>query len=55
VLWLADASAAVLAFMRQHSIAVTWGRSDLASSDMMSLETRQRVSFRFQNETFRPS
>jgi hypothetical protein len=40
---LADASAAVLAFMRQHPIAATWGRSDLASSDMMSLETRQRV------------
>jgi Tn3 transposase DDE domain/Domain of unknown function (DUF4158) len=40
---LADAGAAVLAFMRQHPIAVTWGRSDLASSDMMSLETRQRV------------
>ena len=41
---LAEASAAVLAyFMRQHPIAVTWGRSDLASSDMMSLETRQRV------------
>jgi Tn3 transposase DDE domain len=30
-------------FMRQHPIAVTWGRSGLASSDMMSLETRQRV------------
>jgi TnpA family transposase len=40
---LADASATVLAFMRQHPIAATWGRSDLASSDMMSLETRQRV------------
>jgi hypothetical protein len=40
---LADAGAAVLAFMRQHPIAVTWGRSGLASSDMMSLETRQRV------------
>ena len=40
---LADASAAVLAHLRQHPIAATWGRSDLASSDMMSLETRQRV------------
>ena len=40
---LAEASAAVLAYMRRHSIAATWGRSDLASSDMMSLETRQRV------------
>ncbi len=37
---LAEASAA---YMRRHSIATTWGRSDLASSDMMSLETRQRV------------
>ena len=27
----------------EYPIAVTWGRSDLASSDMMSLETRQRV------------
>jgi hypothetical protein len=40
---LAEASAAVLAYMRRHPIAATWGRSDLASSDMMSLETRQRV------------
>src|SRR5258708_6961459 len=40
---LAEASAAALAYMRQHPIAATWGRSDLASSDMMSLETRQRV------------
>jgi TnpA family transposase len=40
---LAEASAAVLAYMRRHSIATTWGRSDLASSDMMSLEARQRV------------
>ena len=31
------------AYMRRHPIAATWGRSDLASSDMMSLETRQRV------------
>jgi hypothetical protein len=34
---LAEASAAVLAYMRRHPIAATWGRSDLASSDMMSL------------------
>ena len=40
---LAQASAAVLAFMRQHAITKIWGRSDLASADMMSLETRQRV------------
>jgi len=40
---LAEASAAVLAYMRRHPITTTWGRSDLASSDMMSLETRQRV------------
>jgi len=40
---LADACAAVLAYMHRHPIAATWGRSDLASSDMMSLETRQRV------------
>jgi hypothetical protein len=30
----AHAGAAVLAFMRQHPIAITWGRSDLASSGM---------------------
>ncbi len=40
---LAEASAAVLGYLRRHPIAATWGRSDLASSDMMSLETRQRV------------
>src|SRR5258708_17327825 len=40
---LAEASAAALAYMRQHPIAATWGRSDLASSDMMSLETQQRI------------
>jgi TnpA family transposase len=40
---LADACAAVLAYMHRHPIAKTWGRADLASSDMMSLETRQRV------------
>src|SRR5450631_4066327 len=27
----------------RHAISATWGRSDLASSDMMSLETRRRV------------
>jgi TnpA family transposase len=40
---LAQASAAVLAYMRRHPITTLWGRSDLASSDMMSLETRKRV------------
>jgi hypothetical protein len=40
---LAEASAAVLGYLRRHAISATWGRSDLASSDMMSLETRQRV------------
>jgi len=40
---LADACAAVLAYMHRHPIAATWGRSDLVSSDMMSLETRQCV------------
>ena len=40
---LAEASAAVLGYLRRHPISATWGRSDLASSDMMSLETRRRV------------
>ncbi len=40
---LAQACAAVLGFMQRHPIAATWGRSDLASSDMMSLETSRRV------------
>jgi TnpA family transposase len=40
---LAEACAAVLGYMHRHPIAATWSRSDLASSDMMSLETRQRV------------
>ena len=40
---LAEASAAVLAYIRQHPIAARWGRSDLASSDMMSLETQKRI------------
>jgi TnpA family transposase len=35
---LTEACSAVLAFMHRHPIATTWGRSDLASSDMMSLE-----------------
>ena len=34
---------AVLEFMQGHPIATTWGRSDLASSDMMSMETTKRV------------
>ena len=40
---LAEASSAVLACMHRHPIAAAWGRSDLASSDMMSLETSRRV------------
>lgn len=40
---LSDACSAVLTFMHRHPIASTWGRADLASSDMMSLETAKRV------------
>jgi TnpA family transposase len=40
---LALACQAVLEFMQRHAIATTWGRADLASSDMMSLETSRRV------------
>ncbi len=40
---LAEACGAVLKFMHRHSVATTWGRADLASSDMMSLETAKRV------------
>ena len=40
---LARACQAVLEFMQCHPIAATWGRTDLASSDMMSLETSRRV------------
>ena len=40
---LAEACRAVLTFMHRHPISTTWGRSDLASSDMMSLETHRRV------------
>ncbi|MDM0071484.1 Tn3 family transposase [Variovorax sp. J31P207] len=40
---LARACQAVLEFMQRHPIAATWGRTDLASSDMMSLETSRRV------------
>jgi TnpA family transposase len=40
---LAEACSAVLAFMHRHLITTAWGRADLASSDMMSLETHQRV------------
>jgi TnpA family transposase len=29
--------------MQRHAIAASWGRADLASSDMMSLETSRRV------------
>ena len=47
--WAADehrhskGSIAVLAFMQRHPIAATWGRDDLASSDMMSMGTSKRV------------
>jgi TnpA family transposase len=40
---LSQACQAVLDFMQRHPIAVTWGRSDLASTDMMSMETTKRV------------
>jgi TnpA family transposase len=40
---LGEACAAVLEFMHRHPIAETWGRDDLASSDMMSMETSKRV------------
>jgi TnpA family transposase len=40
---LAQACQAVLEFMQRHPIATTWGRSELASSDMMSMETTKRV------------
>ena len=40
---LAQACQAVLEFMQRHAIAASWGRADLASSDMMSMETSRRV------------
>ncbi|UBM07889.1 Tn3 family transposase [Cupriavidus metallidurans] len=40
---LRQAADAVLGFMHQHPIAQHWGRADLASSDMMSLETTRTV------------
>ena len=40
---LGEACAAVLDFMHRHAIAATWGRDDLASADMMSLETSKHV------------
>lgn len=40
---LAAARSAVLESMLHHPIAGAWGRSDLASSDMMSLETSRKV------------
>jgi TnpA family transposase len=40
---LTQASQAVLEFMHRHPIAQSWGRADLASSDMMSMETTKRV------------
>ena len=39
---LAQAYTAMLSYMHRHPIA-SWRRSNLASSDMVSLETRQRV------------
>ncbi|MEO6321638.1 MAG: Tn3 family transposase [Polaromonas sp.] len=40
---LSQACNAVLEFMQRQPIAATCGRSDLASSDMMSMETTKRV------------
>src|SRR6516164_5101007 len=40
---LRQAADAVLKFMHRHPIAAHWGRADLASSDMMSLETARTV------------
>jgi hypothetical protein len=40
---LANAASAVFEFMHKHPIAETWGWPNLASSDMMSLETTRRV------------
>jgi TnpA family transposase len=40
---LQEACRAVLDFMQRHPITAAWGRSDLASSDMMSLETSKGV------------
>lgn len=40
---LREASDAVLQFMHHHPIAAHWGRGDLASSDMMSLETTRTI------------
>lgn len=40
---LRHAADAILEFMHRHPIAAHWGRADLASSDMMSLETTRTV------------
>lgn len=40
---LRQAADAVLEFMNRHPIAAHWGRAELASSDMMSLETARTV------------
>ena len=40
---LSQACQAVLEFMQRHPIAATWGRSDLPSPDMMTMETTKRV------------
>src|SRR3546814_18455292 len=36
---LSQACQAVLEFMPRHPIAATWGRADLASSEIMNMET----------------
>jgi hypothetical protein len=40
---LQQAADAVLEFMRRHPIVEHWGRADLATSDMISLETTRTV------------
>ncbi|MFJ3319037.1 Tn3 family transposase [Herbaspirillum huttiense] len=40
---LREAADAILVYMHRHPIAAHWGRGDLASSDMMSLETTRTV------------
>lgn len=40
---LSQACNAVLEFMQRQPIAAIWGRSDFASSDMMSMEASKRV------------
>ena len=40
---LREANAAVFEYLHSHRIAEHWGRADLASSDMMSLETARNI------------